>query len=93
MLSDLFEPLFASGQIIDWILLAVAVEAALIALISRGSRRGLLTALAPTLASGALLMLSVRLALVQSWWGWIAAALALALVSHLLDLWLRLRRT
>lgn len=93
ILSEFFEPLFASGRIIDWILIALVLEAVLLALISRGPRRGLLRTLAPTLVSGALLMLSVRLALVQTWWGWIAAVLALALVSHLIDLWFKLRRT
>jgi hypothetical protein len=39
------------------------------------------------------LLLTVRAALTDLWWGWVALALALALVAHLLDLGGRLRRS
>ncbi|MGB5833498.1 MAG: hypothetical protein WBG92_16085 [Thiohalocapsa sp.] len=88
-----FEPLFTSGRIIDLILLLVAVEAVLLAWLSRHyGREQLFADIAPTLVSGALLLLTVRAALADVWWGWIALILALALMSHLADLALRWRR-
>jgi hypothetical protein len=90
---DWFEPLFASGRIIDWIVLMVAAEAALLAWLGRHSGRASLFAdVAPTLVSGALLLLTVRAALSGAWWGWIALILTLALLSHGVDLLLRWRK-
>lgn len=89
-----FEALFASGRIIDLILLLVAAEAAFVAWLGpRVGRERLFTNIAPTLVSGALLLLSVRAALVGLWWGWIALILTLALISHGIDLALRWRKT
>lgn len=92
-MSDTFEHLFASGRVIDLILLMVAAEAILIGWLRRRIGRGpALADIGPTLVSGALLLLTVRAALTGSWWGWIALILTLALVSHLIDLALRWRR-
>jgi hypothetical protein len=92
-MNDWFEPLFASGRIIDLILLMVAAEAALLAWLGRRSGRASLFAdVAPTLVSGALLLLTVRAALAGAWWGWIALILTLALLSHGVDLFLRWRK-
>ncbi|HCS90857.1 MAG: hypothetical protein N838_26730 [Thiohalocapsa sp. PB-PSB1] len=89
-MNDWFAPLFASGTIIDFILLLVAAEAALLAwLAPRGGRPRLFARIAPTLVSGALLLVTVRAALAGLWWGWIALFLTLALVSHSIDLALR----
>jgi hypothetical protein len=89
-MMDWFEPLFASGKIIDLILLMVAAEAAWLAwLARRGGRASLFADVAPTLVSGALLLLTVRAALAGAWWGWIASLLTLALLSHGVDLLLR----
>jgi len=90
---DWLEPLFASGRIIDLILLMVAAEAALLAWLDRRNGRASLFAdVAPTLVSGALLLLTVRAALGGAWWGWIALILTLALLSHSVDLVLRWRK-
>jgi hypothetical protein len=92
-MSNTFAQLFASGRIIDLILLMVAAEAVLIAWLHRRTqRRPTLADIGPTLVSGALLLLTIRAALTGSWWGWIALILTLALVSHLIDLALRWRR-
>jgi hypothetical protein len=92
MMTDWFAPLFASGRIIDLILVLVAAEAALLAwLAPRGGRPALFASIAPTLVSGALLLVTVRAALAGLWWGWIALLLTLALVSHGIDLALRWR--
>ena len=79
--------LFASGRIIDAILVLVVAEAGLIAL-----RPGLFGPRAPLLAglaAGAGLMLAVRAALAGAPWFWIAAALGAALAAHLGELALR----
>ena len=88
-----FEPMFVSGRIIDLILLLVVAEAALLAWLGpRARRESLFTGIAPTLVSGALLLLAVRAALSGLWWGWVALILTLALISHGIDLALRWRK-
>lgn len=88
------EELFAGGRIIDAILVMVAVEAAaLFAWLSRQGRVRLAWALLPNLASGACLMLALRIALAGGgWWGWIGLCLAGSLAAHLADLIVRIRR-
>ena len=79
-----------SGRAVDAILVLVCIEAALLVLWRRRTGRGpAVGAVLPNLASGAALLLTVRLALVDAWWGWLAATLALALLAHLLDLGIR----
>lgn len=82
--------LFTSGQIVDLILAAIAVEAALMYFYHRKSGKGIapLDALFNLLAGGGLL-LALRGALVQTDWGWIAVALLAAFIAHALDLWRR----
>ncbi|KAA6182412.1 hypothetical protein F2Q65_17985 [Thiohalocapsa marina] len=88
-----FGPLFHSGRIIDLILLLVIAEAAAIGWLARRRGRGPgLREIGPTLVSGALLMLTIRSALTDQWWGWTALLLTLALVSHIIDLALHWRR-
>lgn len=87
-----FEPLFTSGRIIDLILVLVAAETVLLA--SAGRRLGydrLWADVAPTLASGVLLLVTLRLVIAGSWWGWVASTLLLALAAHLVDLYMRLQ--
>jgi len=81
---------FASGRIVDAILLLVAVEALALAWIGR--RRGLpLPSLLANLASGAALMLALRAALVGAGWIAVAGWMLAGLVAHLADLNLRFR--
>ena len=82
--------LFASGRVIDLILLFIVVECALLALLRHEALR--LRDLLANILSGAALMLAVRSALVGAEWVWVAACLAGALVAHLADLYLRVRR-
>jgi hypothetical protein len=79
--------LFASGRIVDLILVLMAAEALLAVALRRrlgGARR--LTDLLVYLASGACLLLGLRIALVEGWWGWIGTCLAAAFAIHLLEL-------
>ncbi len=85
------DALFASGRIIDAVLLLVVVEASILAWIGR--RRGLpLASLLANLASGAALMLALRAALVGAGWIAVAGWMLAGLVAHLADLSLRFRR-
>lgn len=79
--------LFASGRIVDLILLLVLLEALALAAWARRSRSGPgLAGLLPNLLAGAFLLLALRAALADAAWPWIAAALAGGLVAHLWDL-------
>ena len=90
--GSMFEAAFRSGRMVDLILVGVALEALLIYWLRRCCNRGPgLAAVWPTIASGALLMLATRAALTQAWWGWIGLLLALAGLTHVLDLALRPR--
>ncbi|NVZ09712.1 hypothetical protein HW932_10605 [Allochromatium humboldtianum] len=85
--------LFASGRIIDLILVLIVVEGLVLALVHRRTGRGLPPSdLIGFLLSGFLLMLALRAALVGAWWGWISLALTGSLVTHLADLAWRWRR-
>jgi len=85
--------LFASGLIIDLIILLVVAECIAIWLYRRLTGRGPeLRLLLPTILAGFGLILALRAALGQERdWIWIAAPLAVALVAHLWDLALRWR--
>ena len=79
--------LFASGRVVDLILGLMALEAAALALYRMRTGRGLgIPRFAGFLLSGAFLMLALRGALVDAWWGWIALCLGASLVAHLADL-------
>ena len=80
--------LFASGHVVDAILVLVACEA--LVLVAWG-RRLALRPLLFNLASGAALMLAVRTALTGGPWWTTAACLFLAFLAHATELGLRLR--
>jgi hypothetical protein len=87
-----------SGAMIDAILGLVALEALAFLILYRfvpNAPRLFAqhpAVLWPTLLSGALLMLTVRLALTDASWTWIAGMLAAAGLSHVVDIALRFRR-
>lgn len=77
--------LFATGRIVDLILALVALEA--LALMALGRRRGVAVLdVVAALAPGVALMLALRAALTDAWWGWVAAWLGASLIAHLADL-------
>ncbi len=81
------EALFASGRIVDLILLGVLAEAALLFALTRSLAR--FAPLAATLASGAALMLALRAALTGSSWPIVAGWMLMGLAAHGADLFLR----
>ncbi|PXW55031.1 hypothetical protein [Methylobacterium sp. B4] len=85
--------LFASGQIVDAILVLVGLEALL--LLALRARRGggpAPASLLANLASGAALMLSLRAALTGAAWPVVAGWLTVSLFAHLAEMTLRFRR-
>jgi hypothetical protein len=79
--------LFADGQILDWILAGMVVEAAGLAGLYAWRRTGVApAAFLPNLASGMCVLLAMRLALGGAWWGFASAALLGALAFHVVDL-------
>lgn len=79
------EALFASGRIIDLILLLVVVEAAVLAAWPRLRGSMTMVDVAALLAPGVMLMLAVRAALIGAPYTITAAILAAAFAFHILD--------
>ncbi len=85
---------FASGRAIDFILLAMAIEAAVLAYLRL--RHGTGPSLAETfvnMISGAMIMLAVRSALTDAPWTTTATFLVASFAAHLADLAIRFRRS
>lgn len=84
--------LFASGRIIDIILILVIAEALVLWLYRRMTGRGVaLSSVALNLISGFCLMLALRAALVDASWVWISLWLTAALAAHVADIVRQLR--
>lgn len=81
--------LFASGRIVDLILVGVAAEAVLLLVLCRGAAR--FAPFGATIAAGAALMLALRAALTGSAWPVVAVWMLVGLVAHVADLALRRR--
>jgi hypothetical protein len=85
--------LFASGRLVDLILIIVAVEAACLLLYWRSRRRGVSPGdLLPNLCAGGFLLLALRLSLGGAGWQLCCASLGAAGIAHLVDLNRRWRR-
>lgn len=81
------EQLFASGRVIDLILLIMLAEYLTLRLcLGRGHHGSALSGVALHLLSGAFLLLALRMALTGGSWIWIACCLAAAGAWHALDL-------
>lgn len=79
--------LFASGRVVDVIVLLMAAEAVALVAYRRACGAGpAFSALLPNFLAGLFLLLALRAALAEASWGWIAAALAGSLLAHLADL-------
>ncbi len=85
--------LFASGRLVDLILVVVAIEVTLLVIYWRSAGRGVSSRdLLPNLCAGAFLLLALRLSLAGAGWQLCCASLAAAGVAHLVDLKRRWRR-
>ena len=79
--------LFASGHLVDLILVLTAIEAVCLVLYWRSRGRGIAPLdLLPNLFAGAFLLLALRLALGAASWQLCCGSLAAAGVSHIVDL-------
>jgi hypothetical protein len=88
--SDLVAELFASGRIVDAIVVLMLIECAALISLRKKSGSGLATAaLVTNLAAGASLLMSLRAALIGSPWQIVSLWLVLALLAHLADLKIR----
>jgi hypothetical protein len=85
-------PLFVSGRIVDFILIFTAAELLLFFAYRRRIGHGVVALdLLINLLSGIFLLLALRCALVNAWWGWIGMCLFGSLMAHASDLWRRWR--
>lgn len=85
--------LFASGRLVDFILVVVLLEAAALLLYWAWARRGIAPLdLLPNLCAGAFLLLALRAVLAGG--GWMIASLCLAAagLAHLIDVSRRWRK-
>ena len=88
---DIIEPMFRSGRMADIVIAVMVLEALGFAFAARARpRHWSLGVMLAGLLPGVFLVLALRAALVQASSLWIALALSAALVSHLLDVRLRL---
>ena len=84
--------LFASGRLVDLILVLTAIEAACLVLYWRSRGRGIAPLdLLPNLFAGAFLLLALRLALGGAGWELSCGSLAAAGMSHIIDIGRRWR--
>ena len=85
--------LFASGRLVDLILIVVVIEALALLLLWRRVGRGVAPPdLLPNLCAGAFLLLALRTVLAGT--GWMSASFCLAAAgfAHLIDIYRRWRR-
>jgi hypothetical protein len=79
--------LFANGRLVDVVLFIVAIEAALLVIYWRSTRRGVSPGdLLPNLCAGGFLLLALRLSLGGAGWQLCCGSLAAAGLAHLVDL-------
>jgi hypothetical protein len=79
--------LFATGRIVDVVLALTVAEWLVLVAYRRRTGRGLEAFdLLSNLLAGIFLLLALRGALVNAWWGWIALLLVAAFLAHVSDL-------
>jgi hypothetical protein len=86
--------LFATGRVVDWILLFMLFELIALTIVRKRSQSGIGIGpfeLVVGMSAGAALLMALRAALDGARWPQVAVWLAVALVAHLWDLGLRLR--
>lgn len=88
LVTQLMEPLFASGRAADLVLAVLALEG----LWLRLGKGWSLVRIAGLIGPAVCLVLALRAALMTAGWEWVALPLTLALPLHLIDLRSRLAR-
>ena len=84
--------LFASGRLVDLILLIVVIEAIVLIVYWRATGKGIAPRnLLPNLIAGALLLLALRLTIADAGWMAIGGCLAAAGVANVVDVMRRWR--
>jgi len=84
--ANALDDLFASGRLIDVMLIALLAEVVVIQLYRRRTGGGIaLVPLLLNLGAGGSLMLALRAALTNADWRWVGFCLTLALLFHLAD--------
>jgi hypothetical protein len=78
--------LFASGRIVDIVLVLTALEAFGLLLWRHRTGRGPGARALPNLLAGAFILVALRIALTGGWWGWMVLCLLGSLVAHVVDL-------
>lgn len=85
--------LFASGRLVDLVLIVVVIEASALLLLWRHARRGVAPSdLLPNLCAGVFLLLALRAVLAGYDWMIAAFCLAAAGLAHLTDIYRRWRQ-
>jgi hypothetical protein len=85
--------LFTSGRLVDFILIVVVLEAAVLLVYWRSRRQGVAPFnLLPNLCAGAFLLLALRATLANAGWMVVCGCLAAAGLAHLTDVYRRWRR-
>ena len=85
--------LFASGRLVDFILVVVVLEAAFLLLYWSRARRGIAPLdLLPNLCAGAFLLLALRVTLAGGGWLMVSLCLSAAGLAHLIDVYRRWRK-
>ena len=85
--------LFASGRLVDLILVVVVIEAGVLLLYWARARRGIAPLdLLPNLCAGAFLLLALRATLAGSGWMMASLFLSAAGLAHLTDVYRRWRK-
>jgi len=85
--------LFASGRLVDLILVVVVLEAAVLLLYWQRGRRGIAPLdLLPNLCAGAFLLLALRVTLAGGGWLMVSLCLSAAGLAHLIDVYRRWRK-
>ncbi len=84
--ATVFATLFASGRVIDAIIVLMLIEGAALWTIRTRYKRGLpVRAIVTLLASGSALMLALRAALTGAPWEHVSGFLIAGLIAHLVD--------
>jgi hypothetical protein len=89
-MDDFFSVFFQSGHVAHLILVVMAIEAFVLIIVYKKTKRGMRPSrIIMSLAAGAALVLALRAALTGEGWMWIAVALTISFLVHIVDMYWR----